>query len=239
LKIIMFLRPGPDNLNSRFPKLVTFLLFQYSDHETLLSFFSVNKLHYFWVREFLEGAERKNIKEHIKRKEFLFLKGIRPKYIYDLYKAGLSRCKFKSANWNWGLEGACEGGHKKIVEQMIELGATNWNLGLKGACHRGHKEIVDLMIERGATDWNEGLYWACEGGHKEIVELMIERGATDWNGGLREACQGGHKEIVDLMIERGATNWIWGLEGACDGGHKEIMELMIKRGGKHCEKCSG
>ncbi len=68
-------------------------------------------------------------------------------------------------DWNWGLRGACEGGHMDMVELMIERGATNWNYGLYGACRGGHMDIVELMIERGAANWNCGLYYACYGGH--------------------------------------------------------------------------
>ncbi len=108
-------------------------------------------------------------------------------------------------DWNWGLCGACRGGHMDIVKLMIERGATDWNYGLYGACKGGHMNMVELMIERGATDWNNGLYGACRGGHMNMVELMIERGATDWNDGVYYACKGGHMDIVELMIERGAT----------------------------------
>ncbi len=34
---------------------------------------------------------------------------------------------------------------------MIEKGANNWNFGLGGACSGGHIDIVRLMIERDAT----------------------------------------------------------------------------------------
>ena len=51
---------------------------------------------------------------------------------------------------DWGLEGACFGGHKIIVELMIEKGATDFNWGLTQACARGHKKIAKMMIEKGA-----------------------------------------------------------------------------------------
>ena len=53
---------------------------------------------------------------------------------------------------------------------MISKGANNWNYGLKGACKGGHKEIVNYMISKGANNWNNGLYGACKGGHIEIVD---------------------------------------------------------------------
>ena len=33
---------------------------------------------------------------------------------------------------------------------MISKGANDWNYGLDGACEGGHKEIVNYMISKGA-----------------------------------------------------------------------------------------
>ena len=37
---------------------------------------------------------------------------------------------------------------------MISKGANNWNYGLYGACKGGHKEILNYMISKGANNWN-------------------------------------------------------------------------------------
>ena len=79
------------------------------------------------------------------------------------------------------------------------------NDGLYGACLGGHRDLVDLMIEKGADNWNWGLYSACLGGHRDLTVLMISKGANHWNLGLYYACQGGHRNLVDLMIQKGAT----------------------------------
>jgi len=76
--------------------------------------------------------------------------------------------------WDWGLRCACEGGHREIVDLMIEEGADDWNWGLEAACLAGHYNLVELMIEKGANDWDRGLAWAREGGHPEIVDLMTQ-----------------------------------------------------------------
>src|SRR3990172_2771370 len=34
----------------------------------------------------------------------------------------------------------------------------DFDYGLSGACQGGHRDLVNLMIEKGATDWNNGLY---------------------------------------------------------------------------------
>ena len=54
-------------------------------------------------------------------------------------------------NWNWGLEGACMGGHLELAELMISRGANDWNSGLDGACYGRQLALIELMISRGAT----------------------------------------------------------------------------------------
>ena len=117
-------------------------------------------------------------------------------------------------DWNWGLLCACWGGHRDLVDFMIEKGASHWDYGLKGACRGGaccagghcpHCDIVDLMIEKGAGNWNWGLEAACQGGYRNLVDLMIQKGANYWNWGLVYACMSDHSDIVKLMISKGAT----------------------------------
>lgn len=55
-------------------------------------------------------------------------------------------------------------------EQMV-------NYGLLGACKGGHKELAELMITKGDDDFNSGLSCACRGGCEELAELMIISGA--------------------------------------------------------------
>ncbi len=93
---------------------------------------------------------------------------------------------------------------RKIIKMNL-----NWNFGLYGACIGGHIDIIELMIEKGAGSWNGGLQCACRGGHINIVKLMIEKGASCWSWGLYDACHSGHIDIVKLMIEKGATRCDW------------------------------
>ena len=80
----------------------------------------------------------------------------------------------------------------------------NPDKGLEEACLGGHRDLVDVMIEKGAHEWNWGLNRALFGGHRDLVDLMIIKGANDWNRGLSGACEGGHRDLVDLMILKGA-----------------------------------
>ena len=57
-------------------------------------------------------------------------------------------------DWDDGLSGACQGGHRDLAEFMIEKGANNWNWGLDAACYGGHRDFAEWMIEKGATQCN-------------------------------------------------------------------------------------
>jgi hypothetical protein len=105
---------------------------------------------------------------------------------------------------------------------------------LHGACRGGHKDLVQLMINKGAGDLIGGFYYACEGGHREIIKLLIVNGVTSFDDGLYGACRGGQRDIAELMMIKGANNFEGGLFSACLGRHKDLMKLMINRGASSC-----
>ncbi len=103
------------------------------------------------------------------------------------------------------LEDYCKNNDVIKIRKMIKIKNIYWNWGLYGACRGGHIDIVKLMIKKGADAWNLGFEDACRGGHIDIVNLMIEKGATHWKCGLENACQNDYIDIVKLMIEKGAA----------------------------------
>jgi len=139
--------------------------------------------------------------------------------------------------WNYGLRGACRGGHVAIINLMIEKGADDWDDGLFEACRGGNIDIVNLMIQKEVNFWDDVLFGACQGGNIDIVNLMIQKGSNDWDWGLFGACRKGHIDIVNLMIEKGANDLNNGLFKACEGGHINIINLMIEKGANHCNYC--
>ena len=48
------------------------------------------------------------------------------------------------------------------INELIKINKDeiDYNYGLYGACEGGHIKIIDMMIEKGANDWNSGLYIA-------------------------------------------------------------------------------
>ncbi len=129
-----------------------------------------------------------------------------------------------------------------IIMIMIEKGANDWNYGLNGACKGGHLELIDFMIKRGATSWNLGLWGACEGGHLEIAKLMIEKGANALDRGLFFGCKKGHLEIVKLMTENGADihNSYSNYDAVKTARNKEylhIIEYLVPKLHKYNTSC--
>ena len=100
---------------------------------------------------------------------------------------------------------ACELNNIHTINHIIDSSINTLYFTL--SCEVGNIRVVQLMIEKGATVWNWGLEGACEGGHLDLAKLMIEKGANWWDGGLRGVCEGGHLDLVRLMIEKGATGF--------------------------------
>jgi hypothetical protein len=125
---------------------------------------------------------------------------------------------------NWGLYGACKGGHEDLVKLMIAKGAFDFYWGLYGACLGGHKNLAELMITKRIQDCGE---WFEGEGLKDHRDFL--------NQGLKGTCEGGHEDLAELMISRGARKFNWGLYGACKGGHKNLAKLMIAKGAKKCQ----
>jgi len=137
-----------------------------------------------------------------------------------------------------GLRGACDGGHRSIVDLIIKVGKeTNhkldWNIGLWCACESGSLEIIDLMIDHGARSINIGLHRSCQGGSIEAVRRMIKYGANEIDIGLDKACTYGNRDIAEYMLSLGADSVDFGLHNACCcclGNYVEVIRLLIENG---------
>jgi len=123
-----------------------------------------------------------------------------------------------------------------------------WTLLLQ-AVAGGHKEIVELLIDNGADvngkdklGWTP-LFYAAFSGRTEVAELLIAEGvdvnAKDNLGTLRYAASGGHKETVELLIANGADVYAKGggngttpLDMAIRLRRTATIDLLRKHGGK-------
>lgn len=159
----------------------------------------------------------------------------------------------------------------EIVKFMIQKGAVEWDQGLEYACEGGDRKIVELMIElceqnyRGENGllqscWNNGFVHACLGGNMEIIELMIAKGANCSRNnehdyylhpldlGLRYACRPiwlnknvsspvkQNIEIIRFLIKKGAKDFNSGLVEACWMGYLEAVKLMLQMGANNWQE---
>ena len=93
------------------------------------------------------------------------------------------------------LHGAAEGGHKEVVELLIDNGAD-----VSANNHRG-----DTPLHNAAAGWPKTPGWAASGGHTEVGELLIAAGADvnakDEAGGTPLDWADG--ELSDLLRKHG------------------------------------
>ena len=97
------------------------------------------------------------------------------KFIYSQIMKYINTTKFILIDNNNNLERGCKNNLIISIKQIKYI--LNWDYGLYGACLGGHEciGIVKLMIEKGANHWNWGLYYACSGGHESFVKLIGHR----------------------------------------------------------------
>ena len=150
---------------------------------------------------------------------------------------------------------AAQGGHKEVVQILLDRGAdpnktNSWGkTPLHGAvmqlnARKGHKEVVQLLLNRGAnpnTNDHHGispLGHAAKYKHTILVQLLLDAGADPNqknNDGdltpLHYASSHGYKDIVQLLLDRGAcpkmqTRNTTPLILARAHDHKEVVKII-------------
>ena len=153
------------------------------------------------------------------------------------------------------LTGACLGGHKAIVELLVDQGAdpnprpTNYT-PLEAACSRGDVEIVRLLLAKtidiDSTTLAIGLLAAVKVGALELVQLFLDRGVEvdsvhyagyAVNNGaspLVAAVQSGNEQLVRLLLKHGADVNSRGdlspLQTAVVAKDERMVQLLLENG---------
>jgi hypothetical protein len=65
--------------------------------------------------------------------------------------------------------------NRVVIDALVAAGVANWDYGLSGACEGGHLELVALALKHGATYRAYGLDAAKRGGHQAITDLLEAR----------------------------------------------------------------
>ena len=137
--------------------------------------------------------------------------------------------KHSSGAIDWYVCGAALAGRTELVLQCLALGEhVSRGDALEGAAAGGHKDLVQILLDKGVSP-KPGLFGAAMGGHLDLVQLMLDKGAKP-NMGLRGAAMGGHLNIVKLMFEHGADEKDKALASASGFGHCDIVQFLLQRG---------
>ena len=101
------------------------------------------------------------------------------------------------------------------------------------------KRLLQMMIDKGATNFSHTMSFAVVNGHINIVRLMISKGAEMVNGLFRTVVARGHLEILKIFIEmRERTDaydsWLFDNDQtisliAAKYGHINIIKYMISK----------
>lgn len=119
--------------------------------------------------------------------------------------------------------------YKNISSYAKEYGVTKWDIGLNCACMGGNKDVIEFMINKGVTNWDSGLYGACRSDDTEIVDMMIHKGAKMLLNGFKIACFYGQLNVVKLFFTKGIADVNIGISFAQRG--KEYFHEHKKRCG--------
>lgn len=156
------------------------------------------------------------------------------------------------------LSMACQYGHLRTVQQLLQFPIININKGNKDgstafwfACEKGHVELVKLLLQQSGIDINQinnkgasPFYMACSNGHIEIVRLLMQQeGIITDNAPLgclnafSTACLFGYVEIVKLFLRPGKIdiNQTFNLNDALNlaflQGHVEVIRQLLQQKG--------
>lgn len=147
------------------------------------------------------------------------------------------------------LWGACEQGHKAVVDLLIQKGATVGYTNFQGATalhiavDRGHTQIVELLlktypiVDAQTKEGQTALFLAVINQSKPIIELLLRYRAFPHianNEGitpLRAAAQDGNYEIVELLLNYATNSKDINdmLYQACQSGHIKIVQLLLDK----------
>lgn len=127
----------------------------------------------------------------------------------------------------WALEGACEGGHMKLVRELLaecKYGKELLKDGAFAACIGGQLEVFREVFDRWNFDRLEGVMVAAfTGGNTEIIRIIYDN-AFDYSDD--DDYDGGKK----TRYYWGLTVWENCLEAACKNNSLEAVRLALEYG---------
>lgn len=163
--------------------------------------------------------------------------------------------QWKEAMLESALYAAAYGGHKDLIQALLQQGAP---INARGqpygnaiqAAALGSAEIVSLLLEEHADPNFEGgkygsaLQAAATKGHKDIVQLLLDNGASPEAGtkigslgsALQAAAYAVSKDTVELLLTKGADpnaeggKYATALQAAAYRSSKDIVKTLLEHG---------
>jgi len=109
-----------------------------------------------------------------------------------------------NADPNWGIKGAVDNQHTKIVQMLLDAGATAEKPNLiVSAASNSNLELVKLLVEQGNANAEMARNTAIQANNVPMLAYLLDKGAKPT--GLRTPAQNGWLEMVKLLVERGAS----------------------------------
>ena len=150
----------------------------------------------------------------------------------------------QSFDYNWGLSGACQGGHVILVAQLLRKGASNINFALECAAIGNKTSVLLYFVQKAQQNpeqyhfinWERALNSACCRGNLEVVTLII----TLWksnilvlqsvSNGLTYACLYDHGQVIEYILEQVMIpeKLLDNLIKNCDQRHKSETSKKLK-----------
>jgi ankyrin repeat protein len=148
---------------------------------------------------------------------------------------------------NYGLDGACHGGHLDLVKFIMYQGATN--LDMTWVCYGGNLDLVKFCVDKGVIFDQDDIEQACYGGHYKVVKYILDSPSdkkswidrennpnTTLNECLMIVCLYGFLDIAELLVIYGANDYDMGLEYACSAGYVDTALFMIECGANNWDE---
>lgn len=110
-------------------------------------------------------------------------------------------CYERCSNVSYGLYAACKAGHITIVCYIVKKFVCDYELGLLGASKGGHIKILEAMLILGAKMIGRAFYNVCKYGHKHMVEFFKNKNVSNHNNCLYIAHYNSHFDVVKKLLE--------------------------------------
>ncbi|KAL9100922.1 MAG: hypothetical protein Q9163_003758 [Psora crenata] len=157
-------------------------------------------------------------------------------------------------NYGTALHTASGGGHKKIVQMLLEKGADvnaeggHYSNALSAASANGYDKVIQILVDNGADINTQGglninaLQTASGRGHDKVVQILVDNGAdinaqgAHYGNALVAASTHGKNEVIQILLNNGAdveaqsSRYCNALQAASAKGYNKVVQMLLDNG---------